>query len=69
MTIGGCICPAMVRVVVMSIIALRAGRSSIAAGWGLAAREAATASPQISPCSAAARASPSFAAAMSGSFR
>ena len=69
MTAGGCICVAMVRVVVMSIIALRAGRSSTAAGWRLAARDAATASAQISPCSTVARASPSFAAAMSGSFR
>src|SRR4026208_672819 len=64
MTAGGWIWAAMVRVVVMSIIALRAGRRSIVAGWGLAARGAATAPPPISPCSTVARARPPVAPAL-----
>src|SRR5262249_33722026 len=67
---GGCISVAMVRVVVISNIALSAWTSSIgAAGEAPSARLAATACRQICFCNSLALANSCLAATMSGSFR
>ena len=60
----------MARVVVMSIMSLRAGSSSIAAGGGApSSRLAATAWVQISPCNAVDRASSALTAPTLGILR
>src|SRR5262245_36196016 len=68
MIVGGCVKSAMVRVTVMSIMELTAGRTSIGVAGDVASLQAATASDQISLCNAFALANSIPAALRSGSF-
>ena len=69
MLVGGCICAAIVLVVVISIMAFTAESISVVVAGDSAARHALTARLQISFCSRVACASSSFAASISGNFR